>query len=379
MPARRDIYLIYCAAFLRSLGIGVLGVLLGVYLYRSGFSSTAIGLVIAAGLAGAAVATLIVSLRADRLGRRRTLIVLAFLGALGGLGLAFSPGIRALLLLAFLGMVNGMGTDRTPSFALEQALIPGLVPDERRTWALSCYNLVLDSGHALGALAAGLPVALERWRGLDLAHSYHLVFLSYAALNLLAGLAFASLSPRIEVERPPTLAEVSPQTKRIVIRLAALFPWMRSAAGFSPTRWSPIGFTAGEESLGLLFFTVHLLNAASHLGAAWLARRIGLVNTMVFHASALQRVSDGSAARTFAVGVSGALPAARIAGGDGCAYAAVVHRGCRPPGRTYLRQRRHQSDPQHILGHGLVTGRILHAACRLRCPAGGERRVENRL
>jgi MFS family permease len=285
MP-RRDIFLIYCAAFLRSLGIGLVGVLLGIYLYRSGFSSTAIGLVIAAGLAGAAVATTVVSLRGDRIGRRRMLVALAFLGTVGGLGLAFAPGLEALLPLAFVGMLNGMGTDRTASFALEQAVIPGLVPDERRTWALSWYHLVLDAGHALGALAAGMPVALERWRGFEAAHSYHLIFLGYAALNLLGAIAFVFLSPAIEIERPPTLAEVSRATKRIVTKLAALFSLDAFGGGFLTDAlvayWFFRRFGTNEESLGLLFFAVHLLNAASHLGAAWLARRIGLVNTMVF-------------------------------------------------------------------------------------------------
>ncbi len=286
MPARRDIFLIYSAAFLRSLGIGLVGVLLGIYLYRSGFSSTAIGLVIAAGLAGAAVATTVVSLRGDRIGRRRMLITLALLGAVGGLGLAFAPGLAALVPLAFIGMLNGMGTDRTASFALEQAVIPGLVPDERRTWALSWYHLVLDAGHALGALAAGLPVALERWRGLDPARSYHFIFLGYAALNLLGAVVFLFLSPAIEIERPPTLAEVSRATKRIVTKLAALFSLDAFGGGFLTDAlvayWFFRRFGTNEESLGLLFFAVHLLNAASHLGAAWLARRIGLVNTMVF-------------------------------------------------------------------------------------------------
>ena len=122
MRARRDVFLIYAAAFLRSLGIGLMGVLLGIYLYRKGSSSTTIGLVIAAGLTGAAVATTVVSLRGDHIGRRRTLITMALLGMVGGLGLAFMPGFAAVLAIAFLGMLNGMGTDRTASFALEQAV-----------------------------------------------------------------------------------------------------------------------------------------------------------------------------------------------------------------------------------------------------------------
>ena len=286
MLFRRDINLIYTAALLRSLGIGLVGVLLGVYLYRRGFSSTAIGLVIAAGLAGAAVATVVVSLRGDRLGRRRMLITLALLGAVGGLGLAFAPELAALVPLAFIGMLNAMGTDRTASFALEQAVVPGLVSDDRRTWALSWYHVVLDDGHALGALAAGLPVALEHWYGLDPARSYHFIFLGYAALNLLGATAFLFLSPAIEIERPPTLSEVSRETKRIVTKLAGLFSLDAFGGGFLTDAlvayWFFRRFGTNEESLGLLFFVVHLLNAASHLGAAWLARRIGLVNTMVF-------------------------------------------------------------------------------------------------
>jgi predicted MFS family arabinose efflux permease len=214
------------------------------------------------------------------------MIMLALLGAVGGLGLAFVSRLGALLPLAFIGMLNGMGTDRTASFALEQAVVPGLVPDERRTWAFSWYHVVLDAGHALGALAAGLPVALERWRGLDPARAYHLIFLGYAALNLLAAIAFVFLSPAIEIERPPTLAQVSRETKRIVTKLAALFSLDAFGGGFLTDAlvayWFFRRFGTHEETLGLLFFAVHLLNAASHLGAAWLARRIGLVNTMVF-------------------------------------------------------------------------------------------------
>ncbi|HLB86480.1 MAG TPA: MFS transporter, partial [Terriglobales bacterium] len=142
MRLSRDLTLIYAAALLRSLGIGLLGVLLGIYLFRGGASSLEIGLMIAAGLAGGAVATLVVSVRGDRLGRRRTLIVLSLLSAAGGLGLALITRLAGLLPLAFVGMLNGMGTDRTAAFAMEQAIVPGLVPDQRRTWALSWYNVV---------------------------------------------------------------------------------------------------------------------------------------------------------------------------------------------------------------------------------------------
>ena len=110
----RNLAIIYIAAWLRSFGIGLLGVVLGVFLYREGFSSTAIGLVIAAGLAGAATGTVFITFKADRLGRRRTLFVLSLLTAAGALPLIFHFGLAAMIVIAFLGMLNGMGTDRSP-------------------------------------------------------------------------------------------------------------------------------------------------------------------------------------------------------------------------------------------------------------------------
>jgi MFS family permease len=90
------------------------------------------------------------------LGRRGTAIVLSLLAALGGIGLALMPRFSVLLAVAFVGMLNGTGTDRGAVFALEQAVLPGLVSHKNRTWALSWYNVILDSGSAVGALAAGL-------------------------------------------------------------------------------------------------------------------------------------------------------------------------------------------------------------------------------
>jgi len=154
MPTRlnRNLALIYAAAFLRSASIGMLGVVLAVYLSRTGFSATAIGFVLAAGLAGSAAATAVTSRCGERFGRRPVLFVSAILSSLGGIALAFVHTPSALIALAFVCMLNGMGTDRSAAFAVEQAVIPGLVTNERRTWTLSWYNAVLDASGAFGAL-----------------------------------------------------------------------------------------------------------------------------------------------------------------------------------------------------------------------------------
>src|SRR5258708_7907065 len=286
----RNLVLICAAAWLRSFGIGFLGVVLGVFLYREGLSSTAIGLVIAAGLAGAAAGTVFITFKADRLGRRPTLFVLSLLTALGAIPLIFHLGLYALAPIAFIGMLNGMGTDRSPAFALEQATIPGLVSDQRRTWSLAWYSVVLDASGALGALAAGVPFLAQRLWGVDLTTSYRALFLGYAALNVLAGVLYLFLSSEVEIQSASSPARqsttISPETKATVARLSALFAIDAFGGGFLTDAlvayWFFRRFGIGENKLAVLFFAVHILNALSHLGAAALARRIGLLKTMVF-------------------------------------------------------------------------------------------------
>src|SRR5882757_5495694 len=286
----RNLTIIYVAAWMRSFGIGLLGVVLGVFLYREGFSSTAIGLVIAAGLAGAAAGTVFITFKADRLGRRRTLFVLSLLTAVGSLPLIFHFGLPAMVLIAFLGMLNGMGSDRSPAFALEQATIPGLIADEKRTWALAWYSVVLDASGALGALSAALPLLEHRLWNVDLGSAYHTLFIGYAVINGASALLYAGLSSEIEVapvNLPGTaMSRVSAETKSTVARLSALFAIDAFGGGFLTdalvSYWFFRRFGIAESQLAVLFFTVHVLNALSHLGAAWLAKRIGLIRTMIF-------------------------------------------------------------------------------------------------
>jgi MFS family permease len=290
MILRRDLLLIYAAALLRSLGVGLTGVVAGVYLARAGFSATRIGLVIAAGLAGAALATIVVSFWGDRLGRRGTLVTLALLSSLGALAFALTTSFVLLAPLVFFAMLNAMGTDRSAAFALEQAMVPALVTDRRRTWALAWFNLVQDGGGALGALAAGLPFLLHHWLRLDIMAGYRAVFFGIAGANALACHVYLLLSDAVEVTPPQALhrqtAALSPRSRHIVGRLASFFALDSFGGGFLTDAlvayWFFQRFGISEQGLGVFFFVVHVLNAVSHLGAAWMARRIGLLNTMVF-------------------------------------------------------------------------------------------------
>jgi len=290
LGSTRNLALIYISAWFRSFGIGLLGVVLGVFLSRRGVSTPAIGAVLAAGLAGSATGTLAITFKADQLGRRRALFVLSLLTALGAVPLIWNFSLPALVAIAFVAMLNGMGTDRSAAYALEQAVLPGLVTDEKRTWMLAWYSLVLDSSGALGALAAGLPFLAQKYLDMDLGRAYQLLFLGFAAINLLSAVLYLFLSDRVEVIRLAGAAgpkiRISPQTRKTVRRLSSLFALDAFGGGFLidalVAYWFFKRFGIAENRLAILFFAVHVLNALSHLGAAALARRFGLIKTMVF-------------------------------------------------------------------------------------------------
>jgi predicted MFS family arabinose efflux permease len=273
---------------MRALTVGFIGVVLAVLLYRVGLNSVQIGFIIGAGLAGAALATALSAVYVDRLGRRRSLALLAALAAVPAFALAWRPGFATLLVLTFVGMLNAMGSDRSAAFAIEQAIIPGLVDDRRRTWTLSWYNVALDAGTAAGSLLASVPALLSRWSGVDLLTGYRYVLCGLGALGVASVAAYLLLSQGTEVAISHNLKthRVSPETKRVISKLAALFSVDAFGGGFLAdaliSYWFFRRFGVPEQSLGVLFAVIHVLNATSHLGAAWLSRRIGLVNTMVF-------------------------------------------------------------------------------------------------
>jgi MFS family permease len=290
MRLSRALVSIYCAGLLRSLGVGLLGVILAVYLSRAGVGTTSIGVVIGVGLLGACAATAWVTWAGFRIGCRRTLVTLSLLASAGGLALAILPSYPVLLVLVLVGMVNGMGTDRSAAFALEQAIIPGLLSDRSRTWGLSWYNVLLDSGGAIGALGAVLPLAVSAWARIDLLGAYRYVFLGYASLHAVTALFYLMLPDDSQLlnspdPNPQTLVP-SLQTRKTVHGIAKLFAIDAFGGGLLSdalvSYWFFHRFGMAEQSLGILFFAVHILNATSHLGAAWIAQRIGLVNTMVF-------------------------------------------------------------------------------------------------
>jgi len=265
---------------------GLIGVVAGIYLARLGYSPGAFGTVLAAGVAGTAVAAAVVTFRGDRIGRRRGLILLALASAAGGAVIAIASDLALLALAAFLGMMNSIGKDRAAAAALEQAILPGTVDDAGRTRVFAWYNVTQDIGHGLGAALAALPEVLRAAGLADEVGSLRAVVGVYAALWLAAALLYTRLSPAAEAHSRAEALAISPHSRRFLWRLSGLFALDSFAGGFLGSAlfayFFNAQFGAGEGAIAALFVGARIMNALSHLGAAWLAQRIGLVNTMVF-------------------------------------------------------------------------------------------------
>jgi MFS family permease len=281
-----DRKLLYTTSFLRAFATGLIGIALGFHLAHMGFDAASIGLIVGVGLCGGATSTLVVTLFADRLGHRRTLLCLSALSALGAVVLTFASTAPVLAAAAFFGMVNGMGRDRGGAFVLEQALLPATIPNEKRTYAFAVYHVLQDVGSALGSLVAGLPALLARGQFPEAFTTTQSALGLYAFLFLVPLLLYSRLSSVVESTHDRAAVRVSPESKRILWKISSLFALDSIGGGFLTTAllsyffFERFGVSATE--VGVLFFAARVLNGLSHLGAAWLARRIGLVNTMVF-------------------------------------------------------------------------------------------------
>jgi len=281
-----SLYLIYAAAFLRSLGIGLIAVFLAIFLTHAGFTKTQIGIVISVGLIGAALGNLFVSIFGDRIGRKKVLIGYALLSGAGALFLCFDTNFYAVLFAAFFGMINARGKDRGAALAVESAILPSLQKSQDRTKAYAFYSLIQDVGLAVGAIAAGIPTVLMAYFGMSQQEAFQMTLGFYAFVTAITALFYINLSDKAEVPLEKISFGLSKDGKKIVMKLASLFAVDSLAGGFLTSTLIAYyfyeRFHIGIEIVGIIFFVARCLNAVSYFGAVWLSRRIGLINAMVF-------------------------------------------------------------------------------------------------
>jgi MFS family permease len=290
MQLTPDIRLLFSTRIVRLFAYGFLSVVLVLYLAQIGLGEGQIGLLLTLTLMGDTAISLWITTNADRLGRRRMLLAGACLMIFAGILFVLTKNFALLLLAATIGVISPSGNEVGPFLSIEQAALSQLLPDDRRTQVFSWYNLAGSFATALGALTAGLGAQALQSQGVDPAASYQVVIVGYALLGIGLIFLFLRLSAAVEVigsgaARPQAFLGLH-RSRGVIFRLAALFSVDAFAGGFViqslVAYWFHIRFGVEPGVLGSIFFGANILAGISALSAAWVARRIGLINTMVF-------------------------------------------------------------------------------------------------
>jgi MFS family permease len=270
---------------MRAVGDGYISVLLPVYLLELGCTPLEVGILASATLLGSGVLALAAGLYAHRFHYRSLLLAATVLMAATGLGFAFVGAFWPLLLIAFVGTLNPSSGDVSVFLPLEHSLLARSVPDGERTAVFARYSIAGSVAAAVGSLAAGLPTLLEAGWGWSTYAALQAMFVLYAVIAIGIAAVYAGL-PRA----PMDVARVAPapltRSRRRVFGLAALFSVDAFAGGLVVQSlvalWLFQRHGLSAAAAGTIFFWTGLLSAVSFLIAVRLARRIGLVNTMVF-------------------------------------------------------------------------------------------------
>jgi len=284
MTSPSNIWLLYASRGVRGFGDGFAIIILPVYLSATGFSPQQIGVVASASLLGTAALTLIVGFIAPRFELRNLFLAGAALIVVTGLIFPSVETLAPVLLVAFIGSINPSGGDLGMLVPLEHAQLTKETGDRSRTGVFARYSLIGSLTAAVGSLAAALPEVLASHGWPKLA-AIKLMFYGYAALGGLAALLYRRL-PRDHAHAANVPKAALGPSRNIVYKLAALFSLDAFAGGFVVQSllalWLFQRFNLSLEAASLYFFCSSLLGAISFPIAAWLAGRIGLINTMVF-------------------------------------------------------------------------------------------------
>jgi len=288
----RDGWLLFATRFIRLFAYGSLSVVLVFYLIGVGLSEPQTGTLLTLTLVGDTAVSLYLTTRAERIGRRRTLIVGAALMAAAGIVFASAHTLWLLVVAGTVGVISPSGNEVGPFLPIEQAALAHVATDRTRTEVLAWYTLVGSFATALGALAAGLAT-----RGLhDAAPTsrYRSVVILYAAIGAALAVLFSRLSRAAEATGASdttggrtTFARLAGlgRSRDVVAKLAALFALDSFAGGFViqsfAAYWFYLRFGADPATLGTIFFWANVFAGLSALLASRLASRFGLIKTMV--------------------------------------------------------------------------------------------------
>jgi MFS family permease len=290
----RDGYLLFLTRFLRLLAYGSLSVILVFYLVSLGLNESQTGLLLTLTLLGDTLISLYLTTRADRIGRRRMLIVGAILMAAAGLAFACTKNLLLLIVAGTLGVISPSGNEVGPFLSIEQAALAHVVPDRARTQVFAWYTLAGSLATALGALFAGIITSTLQRTSMTPVGTYRVVVVLYAVIGLLLVALFVCLSSAAEVHVPREESTSPMSLKKffgvgrshhVVLKLSSLFALDSFAGGFVvqsfAAYWFYLRFGVDPATLGAIFFWANMFAGISALVASRLAARWGLINTMV--------------------------------------------------------------------------------------------------
>jgi MFS family permease len=289
---RRDGWLLFLTRSLRLFAYGSLSVILVFYLLSLGLTDQQTGLLFSLTLAGDMLISLYLTTRADRIGRRRMLIIGAILMAAAGLAFAGTHNFLFLIIAGTIGVISPSGNEVGPFLSIEQAALAHILPAKSRTTIFAWYTLAGSLTTALGALTGGAVAQTLQQHAIPATNSYRVIVIFYAAIGVLLALLFTRISTAVEVS--PTNAVKSgatthflgvPKSRNIVFKLSALFSLDSFAGGFViqsfAAYWFYLRFGVKPAALGAIFFWANIFAGISALLASRLAARIGLLRTMV--------------------------------------------------------------------------------------------------
>ncbi len=290
-PFTTDLPILFTTRIVRLFCYGFLSVVLALYLSEAGLSEKQIGLLFTLTLVGDAGISLWLTTSADRFGRRRTLLLGAFLMIGAGVVFILTENPILLMAAAIIGVISPSGNEIGPFLSVEQAGLTQLIPDHQRTQTFAWYNLSGSFATASGALAGGWLSQALQGRGVTALGSYRAVLMGYALGGVALVVLFLCMSAAIEASAS-TLQNATKRTlglhrsRNVVFQLSALFAMDAFAGGLIVQSmiayWFHIRFGIEAGLIGSIFFGANLLAGGSALLAGSIARKIGLINTMVF-------------------------------------------------------------------------------------------------
>lgn len=287
--SRRDTILLFATRIVRLYAYGFLSVVLALYLAEVGLAEAQIGLLLTLTLAGDASVTLWITTTADRIGRRRMLLLGASLMILAGGVFLITRNPILLMLAAIVGVISPSGNEIGPFLSIEQAGLTQLVSDDRRTNVFAWYNLVGSFATASGALSGGWLAKSLQNGGMTALASYRVVLAGYALAGLVLIFCFLGLTSAIEVADKSAIVKRSfglHKSRAVVIKLSSLFALDAFAGGLiiqsMMAFWFHVKFGIDTGTIGSIFFGANILAGISALLAVPLSKKIGLIKTMVF-------------------------------------------------------------------------------------------------